>query len=167
MLPMNFLHTKADYIVTGEWAGKAHKEAKLFGEAVMTVFAGQELQLPADRTEILSRCRLRPLHHEQHDIRHRIQAYSLRRHEPTRGRYVQRHAQPPRGLQALQPDLCRRPEEPRPQRRYSRHRQESMGGSQRQEEIPTMMKYKTHIDKESLFNTPPCVNVFAVGRVFK
>ncbi len=31
MVPMNFLHTKADYIVTGEWATKAAKEAKLMG----------------------------------------------------------------------------------------------------------------------------------------
>ena len=27
--------------------------------------------------------------------------------------------------------------------------------------IPTMLKYKTHIDKESMFNTPPVVPVFA------
>ncbi len=31
MVPMNFLHTKADYLVTGEWATKAAKEAKMFG----------------------------------------------------------------------------------------------------------------------------------------
>jgi phosphoserine aminotransferase len=27
--------------------------------------------------------------------------------------------------------------------------------------IPTMLNYKTHIDKDSMFNTPPCVPVFA------
>ena len=32
MLPMNFLVTKADYVNTGEWATKAGKEAKLFGQ---------------------------------------------------------------------------------------------------------------------------------------
>ena len=30
--------------------------------------------------------------------------------------------------------------------------------------IPTMMKYRTHIDKESMFNTPPVISIFAVNR---
>ena len=34
MIPMNFMHTKADYTITGEWASKSAKEAKLFGEVV-------------------------------------------------------------------------------------------------------------------------------------
>ena len=34
MVPMNFLKTKADYLVTGEWATKAAKEAKQFGQVV-------------------------------------------------------------------------------------------------------------------------------------
>lgn len=32
MVPQNFLKTKADYVLTGVWAEKASKEAKLFGE---------------------------------------------------------------------------------------------------------------------------------------
>jgi len=34
MVPMNLMNTKSAYLVTGEWATKAHKEAKLYGEAV-------------------------------------------------------------------------------------------------------------------------------------
>jgi phosphoserine aminotransferase len=34
MVPMNMMEKKSAYLVTGEWAGKAFKEAKLFGEAV-------------------------------------------------------------------------------------------------------------------------------------
>ena len=30
--------------------------------------------------------------------------------------------------------------------------------------IPTMMKYSTHIDKGSMFNTPPVISIFAVNR---
>ena len=30
--------------------------------------------------------------------------------------------------------------------------------------IPTMMKYRTHIDKGSMFNTPPVLSIFAVNR---
>jgi phosphoserine aminotransferase len=55
MLPMNFLHTKADYLNTGEWSRKAIKEAKMFGEVCVvgfrknrTTFYSEELQWSAD-----------------------------------------------------------------------------------------------------------------------
>ena len=33
--------------------------------------------------------------------------------------------------------------------------------------IPTMLKYQTHVDNGSMFNTPPCINIFAVGQTLK
>ena len=33
--------------------------------------------------------------------------------------------------------------------------------------IPTMIKYKTHADKGSMFNTPPCFAIYVVGEVLK
>ncbi len=35
------------------------------------------------------------------------------------------------------------------------------------ENIPTMLNYKTHSDKGSMFNTPPCFAIYAVGEVLK
>ncbi|PID77534.1 MAG: 3-phosphoserine/phosphohydroxythreonine aminotransferase [Deltaproteobacteria bacterium] len=35
------------------------------------------------------------------------------------------------------------------------------------ETIPTMLRYKTHADKGSMFNTPPCFGIYAVGEVLK
>ena len=32
---------------------------------------------------------------------------------------------------------------------------------------PTMMRYKTHADNRSLYNTPPCYNIYICGKVFK
>ncbi|MBR2671269.1 MAG: 3-phosphoserine/phosphohydroxythreonine transaminase [Oscillospiraceae bacterium] len=32
---------------------------------------------------------------------------------------------------------------------------------------PTMLKYKTHADAKSLYNTPPCYNIYMCGKVFK
>ena len=32
---------------------------------------------------------------------------------------------------------------------------------------PTMMKYKTHADANSLYNTPPCYGIYICGKVFK
>jgi len=36
-----------------------------------------------------------------------------------------------------------------------------------QENIPTMFRYKTHADKGSMFNTPPCFGIYVVGQVCK
>ena len=33
--------------------------------------------------------------------------------------------------------------------------------------IPTMLNYQTHIDKESMFNTPPCVPIYAALQTLK
>ena len=32
---------------------------------------------------------------------------------------------------------------------------------------PTMLTYKTHADADSLYNTPPCYNIYICGLVFK
>ncbi|MBF0200809.1 MAG: 3-phosphoserine/phosphohydroxythreonine transaminase [Desulfamplus sp.] len=33
--------------------------------------------------------------------------------------------------------------------------------------VPTMLSYKTHAEKGSMFNTPPCFAIYAVGEVLK
>ena len=35
------------------------------------------------------------------------------------------------------------------------------------EDVPTMLNYKTHADKGSMFNTPPCFPIYVVGEVLK
>ena len=35
------------------------------------------------------------------------------------------------------------------------------------ENIPTMFRYKTHADKGSMFNTPPCFAIYTIGLVLK
>jgi phosphoserine aminotransferase len=56
MVPMNLLEKKAAYLNTGEWAGKALKEAKLIGEAIEVASSKDKLysyipknyEIPAD-----------------------------------------------------------------------------------------------------------------------
>jgi phosphoserine aminotransferase len=43
MVPMNMMNNKAAYLNTGEWAGKALKEAKLFGEVVEVASSKEKL----------------------------------------------------------------------------------------------------------------------------
>jgi len=33
--------------------------------------------------------------------------------------------------------------------------------------VPTMLSYKTHADKDSMFNTPPCFSIYVMGEVLK
>ena len=33
--------------------------------------------------------------------------------------------------------------------------------------VPTMLKYKTHADNGSMYNTPPCYGIYICGKVFK
>ena len=33
--------------------------------------------------------------------------------------------------------------------------------------VPTMLQYKTQVDKKSLYNTPPCYGIYICGKVFK
>jgi phosphoserine aminotransferase len=33
--------------------------------------------------------------------------------------------------------------------------------------VPTMFRYKTHVEKNSLFNTPPCFPIYMVGKVLE
>ena len=33
--------------------------------------------------------------------------------------------------------------------------------------VPTMLQYRTHVEKRSLYNTPPCWNIYVCGLVFK
>lgn len=33
--------------------------------------------------------------------------------------------------------------------------------------VPTMLRYKTHIDGGSMYNTPPCYGIYICGKVFK
>ena len=35
------------------------------------------------------------------------------------------------------------------------------------EKVPTMLRYKTHADNDSLFNTPPAYGIYICGKVFK
>lgn len=35
------------------------------------------------------------------------------------------------------------------------------------DDVPTMLQYKTQVDKGSLYNTPPCYGIYICGKVFK
>ncbi len=166
MVPMNLLEKKAAYVNTGEWAGKALKEAKLFGEVVEAAsskdrnfsYLPKNYTVPADvdylhittnntifGTELKKDLTVNvPLVADMSsDIFSRpvdISKYSL----------IYGGAQKnlaPAGVTfvIIRDDILGKVTRP----------------------IPTMLNYKTHIEKESMFNTPPVLPVFAACKTLE
>jgi phosphoserine aminotransferase len=166
MVPYNMLEKKAAYLNTGEWATKAIKEAKLFGE-VITVGSSEDklfnyiprgFEVPADSdyfhvttnntiygTELFEDFDFGvPLVADMSsDILSRpidVSKYAL----------IYGGAQKNLGPAGVTFVIVK---------------DDAVGKVSRK--IPTMLNYKTHIDKGSMFNTPPVVPIFACLQTLK
>ncbi|MCT4613510.1 MAG: 3-phosphoserine/phosphohydroxythreonine transaminase [Marinifilaceae bacterium] len=166
MVAYNLLNKKAAYLNTGAWANKAQKEAKLFGEVVEVAsskeavynYIPKDYEVPADAdyfhittnntiygTEIKHDmdCNVPLVADMSSDIFSRpvdISKYAL----------IYGGAQKnlaPAGVT------------------FVIVKDEILGQVER--EIPTMLNYRTHIDKDSMFNTPPVLPVFAALQTLK
>lgn len=166
MVPYNLLGKKAAYLNTGEWSTKAIKEAKMFGE--VDVVASSEdkkfnyipkgFKVPADAdyfhittnntiygTEILHDMDVSvPLVADMSsDIFSRV--IDISKYAIIYGG-AQKNLAPAGVTFAIVKDSV-------------------LGKVERT--IPTMLKYSTHISKESMFNTPPVVPIFAALQTLK
>ncbi|MCC7319199.1 MAG: 3-phosphoserine/phosphohydroxythreonine transaminase [Bacteroidales bacterium] len=166
MVPYNLLGKKAAYLNTGEWSTKAIKEAKMFGE--VDVVASSEdkkfnyipkgFKVPADAdyfhittnntiygTEILHDMEVGvPLVADMSsDIFSRV--IDVTKYAIIYGG-AQKNLAPAGVTFAIVKDSI-------------------LGKVERT--IPTMLKYSTHISKESMFNTPPVVPIFAALQTLK
>jgi phosphoserine aminotransferase len=166
MVPYNLLNKKAAYLNTGTWASNALKEAKYFGEVVevasskdkMFNYIPKNYTLPEDvdyfhittnntiyGTEILEDfdCNVPLVADMSSDIFSRpvdISKYAL----------IYGGAQKnlaPAGLTfvIIRNDILGKVDRP----------------------IPNMLNFQTHIDKESMFNTPPVLPIFSALQTLK
>ena len=166
MVPMNLMNSKSAYLVTGEWAMKAFREAKIYGEAVEVAtskdknfsYLPKNYTVPADAdyfhittnntifgTELKKDPDVTvPLVADMSsDIFSRpvdVSKYSI----------IYAGAQKnlaPAGVAVviIKEDVLGRVNRP----------------------IPTMLDYRTHIKAESMFNTPPVFAVFAAEQTLK
>ena len=161
MIPYNFLKTKAFYLDTGTWSTSAIKEAKLWGEVVEVsskdkdftyIPKGFTVPKDVDYVHITTNNTIRgteifedwtfdaPLIADMSsDILSRkidISKYAM----------IYGGAQKNMGPAGVTFVIIRN----------------DMLDKVVDRPIPTMLKYKTHIDNGSMYNTPPCVNIFAV-----
>ena len=159
MVPFNLLEKKAAYLNTGVWAKKALKEAKLFGEVVEVAssadanytFIPKEYDIPAD-----------------------ADYFHITTNNTIYGTELRRDLDSPVPLVAdMSSDIFSRPLDVAKygliyggaQKNLSMAgvtfvivKEELLGKVSRP--IPTMLDYRTHVDKGSMFNTPPVVPIY-------
>ena len=160
MVPYNYLEKKAAYLNTGVWATKAEKEAKLFGEVVEVAsskdknftYIPKDFEIPAD-----------------------ADYFHITTNNTIYGTEIRKDIDSPVPLIAdMSSDIFSRPLD------VSKYtciyggaqknlamagltfviiKDDSLGKVSRQ--IPTMLDYRTHISKGSMFNTPPVVPIYS------
>jgi phosphoserine aminotransferase len=160
MVPMNMLNKKAAYLNTGEWASKALKEAKLFGEVVEVASSKEKLFNYIPKNYII------PSDADYFHITTNNTIY---------GTEIKKDLVVKIPLVAdMSSDIFSRPVDVS---KYSL----IYGGAQKNlapagmafvivkedilgkvsRPIPSMLDYRVHIKGESMFNTPPVFTVFA------
>lgn len=171
MVPMNLMrYGVADYIVTGQWAKKAAKEAEMYGKVNVVASSADktfsyipDLQNLAidDDADYVYICQnntiygttIRELPNTKgKDLVSDVSSMFLS--EPMDvSKYgvlwggVQKNVGPAGvTIVVIRDDLIR---------------EDVLPGT------PTMLRYKTHADAKSLYNTPPCYNIYVCGLVFK
>lgn len=170
-VPMNLMkNRKAGYIITGQWAKKAYQEAKIYGEAV-------ELASSADKTfSYIPDC-------SDLEIPDDLDYVYICENNTIYG--TKFHTLPNTKGKNLVADVssCFL-SEPIDVSKYAllyAGVQKNVGPAGTQIVIirddlitddvlpctPTMMKFKTHADNDSLYNTPPCYGIYICGKVFK
>ena len=166
MVPFNLLEKKAAYLNTGVWAKKAMKEAKLFGEVVEVAssadanytFIPKDYEVPAD-----------------------ADYFHITTNNTIYGTELRQDLDSPVTLVAdMSSDIFSRPIDVSKygmiyggaQKNLSMAgvtfvivKDEILGKVSRP--IPTMIDYRTHVDKGSMFNTPPGVPIFCALQTLK
>ena len=156
MIPYNFLIKKAAYLNTGTWAKKAMKEAKLFGDVVEVAssadsnytFIPKGWECPTD-----------------------VDYLHITTNNTIYGTEIREDLDVPVRLIAdMSSDIFSRPVD------VSKYdciyaglamagvtliivKNDALGKAPRQ--IPTMLDYRTHVEKGSMFNTPPVVPIYS------
>ena len=171
MIPMNLMKNKvADYIITGQWAKKAWQEAKMYGQA-------NAVASSADKTfSYIPDCSDLPIS-ENADYVYICENNTI---------YGTKYWQLPntKGKDLVSDVSSCFLSEPVDVTKYGMLYggvQKNIGpagvviGIIREDLItedvlpgtPTMLRYKTHADNGSMYNTPPAYGIYICGKVFK
>jgi len=166
MVPINLMEKKSAYLVTGEWAGKAFREAKLYGEAVEVASSKERnfSYIP-----------------KGYSVPDDADFFHITTNNTIYGTELKKDPDVKIPLVAdMSSDIFSRPVD------ISKYsiiyagaqknlapagvtliiiKEDVLGKVTRP--IPTMLDYRTHIKSESMFNTPPVFAVFAAQQTLK
>lgn len=170
MVPMNLAVSgkPVDYIDTGTWATKAIKEAKALGKDVRIIASSEDREytyipswVPVDRTAAY-------LHITSNNTIRGTQWQSFPEDAPIPL------------VSDMSSDIFSRRFDPRPFGLIYAGAQKNLGPAgvtlviirddmleRVPKELPTMLKYTTYVEKNSLYNTPPCFAIYVCGLVLK
>jgi phosphoserine aminotransferase len=170
MVPMNLLAKgkKATYLNTGTWAKKAIKEAKLLGD-VKVAYSSEEISFK------------RVPGHDEYQVDPDSEYLYFVSNNTI---YGTQFPDFPGGdtmlIADMSSDILSRPVDVSRFGLIFAGAQKNMGPAgvtlviirddlldRTPDSVPTMLKYKTHADKGSMFNTPPCFSIHCVGLVLK
>ncbi len=173
MIPMNLLRAgqKADYLVTGNWAEKAYKEAKLVGGEENVKCAGTTKELKFARLPRPAEIRIRPdasfVHFTSNNTVEGTQWHSF---PETKGIPY---------ICDMSSDIMWRPFDVTPFGLIYAGAQKNLGPSGvtltivrddfldqcKADDLPSYLRYKIHAEKNSLYNTPPCFGIYILRNV--
>jgi phosphoserine aminotransferase len=166
MIPYNFLAKKAAYVDSGSWANKAIKEGKFFGEVQVLAsskeqnytFIPKEYTIPAD-----------------------VDYFHITTNNTIYGTQLKKDLDSPVPLIAdASSDILSRPMDVSKYSLIYGGAQKNLGPAgvafaivkdtmleKAARPVPTMLSYKTHAENDSLYNTPPCVAIYACLQTLK
>jgi len=171
MIPMNFMKNRvADHIITGQWAKKAYAEAKLYGTA-------NAIASSADKTfSYIPDCSDLPISPDADYVyiceNNTIYGTKFKTLPNTKGKNL---------IADVSSCFLSEPMDVTKYAYVYGGVQKNVGpagmviGIIRDDMVtedvlpgtPTMMRYKTHVDNGSMYNTPPCYGIYICGKVFK
>lgn len=166
MIPFNYMQKKAAYLETGVWAKKAIKEAKLFGEVQVVAssadknfnFVPSEYEVPAD-----------------------VDYFHITTNNTIYGTELRKDIDCNVPLIAdMSSDIMSRPVDVSKYAMIYGGAQKNVGPAgvtfvivkedtlgKVDRKIPSMLDYRTHVGEGSMFNTPPCINIFTLKETLK
>jgi len=168
MIPMNLLGSgkKATYLNTGTWSKKAIKEAQLFGD-IDVAYSSEETTF--DRVPAASEYEVAPDSEYLYFVSNNTIYGTQFQDMPDKDALL---------ISDMSSDILSRPIDVSRFGIIFAGAQKNMGPAgvtvviirddlldRTPDTVPTMLKYKTHADKGSMFNTPPCFAIYCVGRV--
>lgn len=168
-VPFNFLKDgmTADYVITGGWAKKAVKEAKFFGNVNIAAssedanfsYIPREFNLTpgaayvhttSNNTLVGTQMKDFPETGDVPLVSDMSSGFLSRKLDFSKFSLIYAGAQKNIGPAGVVAVIIRR-----------------SWVEQANKEVPTMLSYATHLDKNSLFNTPPAFPIYVVGLVMK